>query len=1084
MRRVSVASGIAVITIGAVVLLGWIVGSDTLTRVASGLVAMKANTAIGMIAAGAALVLLRAGAPPRFRDLGRGLGLLVALLGAVVIGEYLFGGIGIDKLLSAGDTDPNPGRPSPHTAVVFLVYGIAIATIDRRGRARLLNSVAIVLFACVVLFALVGYAYGVDYLHSLSGTVGVAPTTLVSMAVLCVGLLSLRPREGPLAFLYGDDAGARMARLLLPVAVGAPILFGLVRYIAQSSELVGLEVGIAVYTLVSIVGLAALVVFTARRLRGVDAGMRQLASIVASADDAILSIDRERLITSWNAGAKRMFGYAAEEAIGRPVTDLVPDDRLEEFAQRMERVDAGASINRWETERQHKDGSRIEVSLTVAPLRGIGGEVVGAAAIVRDIGESREAARRFQSLLQAAPDGIVIVDEEGRIALVNEKVEEIFGYPRGELVGFSVDVLVPEYARAGHADRRGGYVSRPASREMATGLELEGRRRDGSHFPAEISLSPLESSEGLLVIAAVRDVSRRRQTEIALAESEERFRRSFEDSGVGMALVRVEEEGVGRVFESNAAFQRITGYEASELARISPAELIEPSELDLVVEDVEALLGGLRAVARREVRFVSAAGEEVWASVTASAVRGADGEPAYLVVQAQDISERKGFERQLQYLADHDALTGLFNRRRFEEELAHEVAVAERFGGGGAVLVLDLDHFKLVNDSLGHAAGDELIATVAELLRDRLRASDVLGRMGGDEFAVVLPRVDVNGATRTAEDLLAAVRAITPSVGDGRGRVTASVGISFLGAREGAADPQGLLADADIAMYDAKEAGRDRVVVFDPLSPRHARVLERLGWVERIEAALASDRFVLHAQPIVPLVADGCRRYELLLRMVGSDGELILPGEFLGTAERSDLVQRIDRWVIAEAIELLARQERLGNDVCFEINLSGRSIGAEEGLADHISACLARTGANPARIVFEVTETAAIVNVTTAKEFARQMHDLGCGFALDDFGAGFASFYYLKHLSFDLLKIDGEFIRNLPSSPTDQLVVRSVVDIATGLGKSTVAESVGDQATVDLLRAYGVDYAQGFFLGKPGPLEVIEGGASDSALVR
>ena len=388
--------------------------------------------------------------------------------------------------------------------------------------------------------------------------------------------------------------------------------------------------------------------------------------------------------------------------------------------------------------------------------------------------------------------------------------------------------------------------------------------------------------------------------------------------------------------------------------------------------------------------------------------------------------------------------------------------------------MLDLDNFKYVNDSFGHAAGDELIDIVAQILRRRLRESDILGRLGGDEFGVILPHADRRRAMAVAESLLNEVRQDRPaSRVSGTARVTASMGVAFFGGSESEPSAQELLSEADIAMYDAKEAGRDRVAEYDVATERHDRMRQRLAWVQRIEAAIETDGFVLHAQPIVPLAGLDDRRHELLLRMVGDDGELVPPGTFFYVAERSDLAPRIDRWVVRRAVELLAEQHRLGHDVSFEVNLSGKSIN-DERMGDFIAATIAGSGVNASKLTFEVTETAAIVNVARAKAFAQRLREIGCSFALDDFGAGFASFYYLKHLSFDFLKIDGEFIQDLTSSRANQLVVQSVVDIARGLGKKTIAEFVGDQATVDLLSDYGVDYVQGFFVGRPTPLAEID----------
>jgi EAL domain-containing protein (putative c-di-GMP-specific phosphodiesterase class I) len=278
-----------------------------------------------------------------------------------------------------------------------------------------------------------------------------------------------------------------------------------------------------------------------------------------------------------------------------------------------------------------------------------------------------------------------------------------------------------------------------------------------------------------------------------------------------------------------------------------------------------------------------------------------------------------------------------------------------------------------------------------------------------------------------------------------------------------------VLVNADLAMYDAKEAGRDRSATYSSQERGASRMKARITWAEKIREALEEDRFTLYAQPIVELASGEVRQHELLLRMLDERGEAIPPAAFLAVAERFDLMQDIDRWVVARAIRQMAEQKAAGRELIFEVNISGSSTGDPE-LLTIIERELAETGVDPVNLVLEVTETTAVANIPRAQQFAARLAELGCRFALDDFGAGFGSFYYLKHLPFDLLKIDGEFVRSCTSNTTDQLLIRAAVDIARGLGKKTIAEYVGDEETVELLRELGVDYAQGFHVGRPGPL--------------
>jgi diguanylate cyclase (GGDEF)-like protein/PAS domain S-box-containing protein len=569
------------------------------------------------------------------------------------------------------------------------------------------------------------------------------------------------------------------------------------------------------------------------------------------------------------------------------------------------------------------------------------------------------------------------------------------------------------------------------------------------------------------------EIGERVRAEVALRESverletaEERFRTAFEAAPIGMALADLD----ARFLQVNDALCRITGHPREALAAMRLDDVTHPQDVARGRELMRDLIGGRKGAYKIEQRYVHALGHVVWVSLHATLVRAADGTPQHFLIQIQDVSERVRYEAQLQHMADHDPLTGLLNRRSFERELNHHIAQVQRYGPQGAAIVLDIDRFKHINDTLGHNVGDELIVKVAHTLRSRLRDSDVLARLGGDEFAVLMPRGQKEEALSVAESILHAVREQVVVTGAGRRRrVTASVGLALFRDVE-RLSAEDVLVNADLAMYDAKEGGRDRAAMFTSGERDASRMKARITWGERIRDALEEDRFTLYAQPIVELSSGEVRQHELLLRMVDEDGEIVPPAAFLSTAERFDLVQEIDRWVVARAIRLMAEQRRVGRDLVFEVNISGSSTGDPE-LLRIIERELEIGEVNPANLVLEVTETTAVANIPRAQRFASHLAKLGCRFALDDFGAGFGSFYYLKHLPFDILKIDGEFVRTCATSETDQLLIRAAVDIARGMGKETIAEYVGDQRTVELLRELGVDYAQGFHVGHPGPIE-------------
>jgi diguanylate cyclase (GGDEF)-like protein len=433
-------------------------------------------------------------------------------------------------------------------------------------------------------------------------------------------------------------------------------------------------------------------------------------------------------------------------------------------------------------------------------------------------------------------------------------------------------------------------------------------------------------------------------------------------------------------------------------------------------------------------------------------------------VVEEALSRAEKTEAQLRYIADHDSLTGLLDRRRFRSELDQYVSFTARYGGQGAVMIIDIDGLKAINDSAGHHAGDILLRRIAGIMRERVRTTDIVARLSGDEFAVLMPQTDTAGALQLGEDLRAQVAERSADGGDIEG-ATISVGITMFGG-ERDVGAEAVLVAADQAMYRAKEEGRNQIALFQDPSERQRQQQRRQTTSARIRDALTHDRLSLHTQPIRSLASGGIERYELLLRMTGEDGELLPAASFIEAAERAGMVQELDRWVVAQALELLAERESSGDPVSLHVNLSGASV-ADLSVLEFIERRLDEGDADPSRCTFELTETPRVHDYEAAGGFADRLTEFGCQVAIDDYGAGFGPFHYLKSIPFDLIKIDGSFVRDMPNSDADQLTVQAIVQIARGLGKTTIAEYVQDDVTAQMLREYGVDMAQGYHFGRP-----------------
>ena len=573
------------------------------------------------------------------------------------------------------------------------------------------------------------------------------------------------------------------------------------------------------------------------------------------------------------------------------------------------------------------------------------------------------------------------------------------------------------------------------------------------------------------------------RTRPAPHEDQDRLERVLEASGLGLWEFDVESGD----FHVDGRCARNLGYAPGQLDASwdTGVAIIHPDDAIRVSHIFEAHLRGETQTLEYETRMLTHARAWTWVAGRGRLVRGPDGQPTHVSGTLKNIDadhaaretlaqanlRLEALAQQLRHQALHDPLTGATNRRGFEQRLAQLLESARTGKREHALCYLDLDHFKVVNDTCGHVAGDELLRRLPALLQPLVRPDDVVARLGGDEFALLLEDCSLEQAARIAERVRDTVRDFRFAWQYRSFRLGASIGV--VGLNAASPGPTSVLGAADAACYVAKDQGPNQVHVCWPHDLAIARRRGELRWVARLKAALDENRFRLHAMSIAPLAGGPAMHHELLLRLADTRGGLVMPGAFLPAAERYQLMPLIDRWVIEHAAGFLgqaaAREPQLRTHR-FGINLTGESL-RDPLLLEIVRETLARHAVPASMVYFEFTETAAIANLGAAVEFMRGLRDLGCRLALDDFGCGMSSFSYLKHLPVDFLKIDGSFIREVESNPVDQAIVRAVQAVGRQMGIPAIAEYVETEAIRDYLRGLGVEYGQGYAIARPVPVE-------------
>jgi diguanylate cyclase (GGDEF)-like protein/PAS domain S-box-containing protein len=518
-------------------------------------------------------------------------------------------------------------------------------------------------------------------------------------------------------------------------------------------------------------------------------------------------------------------------------------------------------------------------------------------------------------------------------------------------------------------------------------------------------------------------------------------------------------DSFGYILRFNRACQELTGYTAREMIGLPLWQAVIAPEEAAVVSELCSRFRTLKSSLQAEQHWITRKGEHKFVAWTNTPLFDARGRLNFIIAAGVDLTERRRAEQKLADLALHDPLTKLFNRNQLEPSLQRAIDSSQH-GISSCLLYIDLDNFKIVNDTVGHAAGDRLLLEVSRILKAAVRPEDVIVRFGGDEFVVVLMSASLEESVTIAEHIRVQLQGHRFVEGKKNFRIGSSIGLAKIEPHRTFSD---LLANADSACYAAKARGRNRVEIYHQKDDEVARLAVETNWAETIQEAMLSNQLPLWFQPVVRISDRSVDYLEVLLRYYDTEkAELISPAVFLPSVERSGQAPALDRYITERAFQTLAMDPelRLG------INLSGKSLG-DPGLVGLVEALTERYAINPARVIFEITETALIPQMAQARSIMTQLRKHGFKFALDDFGAGFSSLVYLKDLPLDHLKIDGCFVRNLPNEPFNQALIRAVVDVAEALELVTVAEYVDRPDTLDLLKTLGVDCAQGYLIGKP-----------------
>ncbi|MGH8504760.1 MAG: putative bifunctional diguanylate cyclase/phosphodiesterase [Stenotrophobium sp.] len=694
-------------------------------------------------------------------------------------------------------------------------------------------------------------------------------------------------------------------------------------------------------------------------------------------------------------------------------------------------------------------------------------------AVLPPLGEDR-----LGLVIEAAPNAMVMVDAAGLIALVNSQAEKLFGYSRTELLGNTIEMLVPKKFRNDHDSLRTGFSRHPETRSMGAGRDLFGLRKDGSEVPIEIGLNPLHMGKDLFVLASIIDITaRKRMEELSRTAEVEKLRKNILDN-LPYSMIATDLDG--RVLTVNPAAERLLGYSAREMLNKNVLELIhDPHEVAHRASELSMELGqkvpadyrvltvkpGMGLSEEREWTYIRKDRTTVPVKLSVSRLTDHAGEITGYLKVAYDITESKRAEAYIRHMAHHDGLTGLPNRTLLLDRLDMAIRQARRNNRHVGVLMMDLDHFKRVNDSLGHQVGDQLLIAVAHRISECLREVDTVARLGGDEFVVLATDV------RDRDELDILIRKIVERISapilinHQELLVTPSIGGSIF--PEDGTDVHALIKNADMAMYYVKGHGRSSMQWFLPTMLEATE--EKLALTTALRFALERNEFELHYQPEVALGNGRVIGMEALIRWKHPRYGDIMPDRFIALAEETGLILPIGEWVLETACEqCVVLQKKIGRPLVMAVNVSPRQFQQKDWL-DVIERVLRKSGLQPSCLALEITEGLLMRSPEESAGMLAQIRNLGVSIVIDDFGTGYSSLSYITRFPIDKIKIDRSFVRDLATDAADAAIIIAVIAMARSLQIGVVAEGVETEEQLNYLRSRDCDEVQGFYYSKAVP---------------